>query len=52
MRVARKITLTDKDRLTLERWAKGRATPARLVLRAQIVKRQLLSDVSDNYKPA
>jgi transposase len=37
MRVAPKITLTDEDRATLERWAKGRSTPARLVLRAQIV---------------
>ena len=37
MRVAPKITLTDADRQTLERWAKGRSTPARLVLRARIV---------------
>ena len=37
MRVAPKITLTPEDRLTLERWARGRSTPARLVLRAQVV---------------
>jgi transposase len=37
MRVAPKVTLTDKDRCTLQRWARGRSTPARLVRRAQIV---------------
>lgn len=37
MRVAPKIILTDEGRQLLQRWAKGRATPARLVLRAQIV---------------
>jgi len=37
MRVAPKIILTDEDRQLLQRWAKGRSTPARLVLRAQIV---------------
>ena len=37
MRVAPKITLTDEDRQLLRRWARGRSTPARLVLRAQIV---------------
>jgi len=37
VRVAPKIILADKDRLTLERWSRGRSTPARLVLRAQIV---------------
>jgi transposase len=37
MRVAAKIMLTDQDRATLNRWARGRRTPARLVLRAQIV---------------
>lgn len=37
MRVAPKITLTDDDRQRLQRWAKGRSTPARLVLRAKIV---------------
>jgi transposase len=29
--------LTDEDRGVLERWSRGRSTPARLVLRAQIV---------------
>jgi len=37
MRVAPKITLSEEVRETLQRWAKGRATPARLVLRARIV---------------
>ena len=37
MRVAPKIILNDKDRATLEKWARGRSTPARLVLRAKIV---------------
>jgi transposase len=37
MRVAKAIELTDEDRKTLERWARGRSTPARLVLRARIV---------------
>jgi transposase len=37
MRVAPKITLSDEDRQLLHRWAKGRSTPARLVLRARIV---------------
>jgi len=37
MRVAPKITLNQDDRQLLRRWAKGRSTPARLVLRARIV---------------
>jgi transposase len=37
VRVAPKITLTDEDRQTLECWSRGRSTPARLVIRAQIV---------------
>jgi transposase len=37
MRVAKGIELTAEDRKVLERWARGRSTPARLVLRAQIV---------------
>ena len=37
MRVAPKITLNENDRQLLHRWARGRSTPARLVLRAQIV---------------
>lgn len=39
MRVAPAIELSDDERKTLERWAKGRSTPARLVLRAGIVLR-------------
>ena len=37
MRVAPQITLTDDVRQTLQRWSRGRSTPARLVLRAGIV---------------
>jgi transposase len=37
VRVAPQITLSDEDRQVLERWARGRSTPARLVLRARIV---------------
>jgi transposase len=39
MRVASPIQLTDEERQTLERWARGRRTPARVVLRAKIVVR-------------
>jgi len=37
MKHARQITLTDDERKKLERWTRGRRTPARLVLRARIV---------------
>ena len=37
MRIARSIVVSDSDRLTLGRWARGRSTPARVVLRARIV---------------
>jgi transposase len=37
LRIARSITVSDADRLALGRWARGRSTPARLVLRAKIV---------------
>jgi len=37
MRVAPRILLTESDRSLLQRWARGRSTPARLVLRAKIV---------------
>jgi hypothetical protein len=37
VRVAPKIIIADKDREILERWARGRSTPARLVMRARIV---------------
>lgn len=39
MRIAVPIQLTDDERRTLTRWARGRQTPARLVLRAKIVLR-------------
>lgn len=39
MRVAVPLHLTDTERETLARWARGRRTPARLVLRATIVLR-------------
>jgi transposase len=39
MRIAPQIELNETDRLTLERWSRGRSTPSRLVLRAQIVLR-------------
>jgi transposase len=37
MRIAPAITLTDADRQLLQRWARGRSTPSRLVLRAKII---------------
>ena len=37
MRVAPQFDLTESERKTLNRWARGRSTPARLVLRAKIV---------------
>jgi transposase len=37
MKVAPQIILTDEERTILERWSRGRSTPARLVLRAKIV---------------
>ena len=37
VRIAPCITLSDEQRQTLQRWARGRSTPARLVLRAGIV---------------
>jgi transposase len=37
MKHARQITLTSDERKTLERWTRGRRTPARLILRAKIV---------------
>ena len=39
MRVAPTLTLTSEEREKLESWARGRSTPHRLVLRAQIVLR-------------
>jgi len=37
MRVAPRVSLTEEQRKTLQRWSRGRATPARLVRRAKIV---------------
>lgn len=37
MRIAKAIELTDEDRATLTKWARGRSTPVRLVQRARIV---------------
>jgi transposase len=37
MRRACEIVLSDEERITLQRWARGRRTPARQVLRARIV---------------
>jgi transposase len=37
VRVAPKIVVRDEDRQILERWKRGRSTPARLVMRAGIV---------------
>ena len=39
MRVAIAITLTEEERATLTKWSRGRRTPARVVLRAEIVLR-------------
>lgn len=38
MRIAHSIIVSDSDRQILERWARGRSTPARLVLRAKIIR--------------
>jgi len=37
MRIAKAMTLTDEERMTLTKWSRGRSTRARLVVRAQIV---------------
>ncbi len=37
MRIAVPITLTDGERKQLQKFARGRSTPARVVLRAKIV---------------
>ena len=39
MRIAPTITLNEADRQVLDRWTRGRSTPARLVQRAKIVLR-------------
>lgn len=37
MRIAPAVVVSNEDRRTLQRWSRGRTTPARLVLRAKIV---------------
>lgn len=37
MRVAATVTVTEEQRLTLQRWARGRSTPVRLMQRAQMI---------------
>jgi transposase len=37
MRIAKSIVLTDHERTALNKWSRGRSTPARLVLRAKII---------------
>jgi len=37
MRVAQAVILTDEERTTLKRWARGRSTPVRLMERAKMV---------------
>src|SRR3989304_1914393 len=37
MKIAPRIALTHEERTALERWSRGRSTPARLVLRSRIV---------------
>jgi FixJ family two-component response regulator len=37
MRVAKSITVTDEERVTLQRWARGRRTPVQLMQRAKMI---------------
>ena len=37
MRIAPQVTVTDEERKTLERWARGRSAPVRLMQRAKIL---------------
>jgi transposase len=52
MRIAVPIVLTAEERTTLERWARGRRTPARLVRRAQIVLRAVAGQRNDEIAAA
>ena len=56
MKHARQITLTDDERRTLDRWTRGRRTPARLVLRAKIVllaaDEMMNKDIADSLATA
>lgn len=47
MRIAPVIELSNEERTTLQRWARGRRTPARLVLRAKIVLAAAAGDRND-----
>jgi transposase len=47
VRIAATITLSDADRELLQRWSRGRSTPARLVLRANIVLRAAVGARND-----
>ena len=44
MRIAVAIELSETERTTLEQYARGRSTPARLVMRARIVLRAARGD--------
>ncbi len=46
MRIAPSFHLADAERTQLQQWARGRRTPARLILRAKIVL--LAADRQDN----
>jgi len=54
MRSAPAIKLLDEERARLERWARGRSTPARLVLRSKIVllaaSGRLNKDIADELR--
>lgn len=52
MRVAVPIVLSAKERPILERWARGRRTPARLVRRAQIILRAAAGQRNDEIARA
>jgi transposase len=48
MRIAVSITLTDEERTTLTRWARGRRTEARLVQRSKIVLAAAAGDLNQD----
>jgi transposase len=50
MRVAQKVIVTDADRITLQRWARGRSTQVRRMHRARIVL--LAADGKENIEIA
>ena len=56
MKHARKITLTDDEQRKLNRWTRGRRTPARLVLRAKIIllaaDGMMNKDIAESLKTA